>query len=356
MFGLRIWILGISLVFSAVAAHASQFEIVDWRGGQALKMTGKIDLGTAARFNSIADRVKPAEHGLPILLLDSPGGNVFEALLLSAAMKNRPFHTVIADDASCASACASIVFIAGKYRTMEHFGRFGQHSCSVSGAPDSECNELISQHAISNGVSHGSVAAFVTYTAPTEMLWFSREDIDGWGISHYPGSEESGFEKSEPRVFRAITGKLPAAQSAWRLDFWKNGWRAFNRPSSDAERELQLNQFCVEHIPGVLFLAIEIHGPSEVVEEVTQRVVLLTDVFSLETSEPMIWQEDRLVTMVAIPIPTEKVLAWLTEVSQYEFRIDTKQPYEPIGAIGYLSGSRKNLIFAANNCDYRANN
>ncbi len=351
MNGLMIWVLGIFLYFSATA-HASQFEIVEWRGRQALKMTGPINSGTAARFNEIADGIEPAEHGLPVLLLDSPGGSVFEALLLSAAMKNRPFHTVIPDGASCASACASIVFIAGKYRTMEHFGRFGQHSCSVSGTPDTECNELISQHAMSNGVSHGSVAAFVTYTAPTEMLWFSRADIDGWGISHYPGSEESGFEKSEPRIFKAITGKTPPAQAAWRLDFWKNGWRAFNRSVSDAERELQLNQFCVEHIPGVLFLAIEIHGPSEKVEEVTQRVVLLTDEFSLETTEPMIWQEDRLVTMVAIPIPTEKVLPWLTEVSQYEFRVDTKKPYEPIGAHGFLSGSRDNLIFAANNCDY----
>lgn len=271
-------------------------------------------------------------------------------------MKTRPFHTVIPDGASCASACASIVFIAGKYRTMESFGRFGQHSCSVSGVPDPECNEVLSQHAVSNGVSHGSVAAFVTYTDPSDMIWFSREDIDGWGISHYPGSEASGFEKSEPRVWRALTGKVPPAQSAWRLDLWKNGWRAFNRPSSDAERELQLNQFCVEHIPGTLFLAIEIHGPSEVIADVALRVVLLTDAFSLETSDPMIWQEDELVTMVAIPIPNQKVLSWLTEVSQYEFRIDTKAPYDPIGATGYLSGSRENLIFAANNCDYRRDN
>lgn len=340
------------LLLSQTAAQAAQFKIVNWRGGEALLMTGTIDFGTASRFNDVADRVKPAAHGYPVLLLDSPGGSVFEALLLSAALNNQPFHTVIPDGASCASACASIVFVAGKYRTMEHFGRFGQHSCAVAGQPDEECNELISQHAVSHGVSHGAIAAFVTYTAPEEMLWFSREDIDGWGITYYPGSEQSGFEKSEPRAIRAITGKTPPAQAAWRLDFWKNGWRAFNRPSSDDERELQLNQFCVEHIPGVLFLALEIHGPSETVESAIERVDLLTDVFRLSTHEPVVWQEDELVSLVAIKLPTEQIIPWLTKVNQYSFRIETKAPYDPIGASGFLAGSRENLIFAANNCDF----
>jgi hypothetical protein len=339
-------------LFAASASEATNFELVDWRGIKALRLSGVISPGATAKFRSIADQAEPAKHGVPVLLLDSPGGDVLEALQLSTAIKNRSFHTVIPNGASCASACASIVFVAGKYRTMEHFGRFGQHSCSIGGRPDPECNEIISEHAVSSGVSHGSVAAFVTYTPPDEILWFSREDIDGWGISHYPGSEESGFTKSEPRVLKALTGSTPSAQSAWRLDFWGNGWRAFNRPSSDYERELQLNQICLESLKGRLFLAMEIHGKKEVLQRAIERVVLITDIFTLQTSQPAIWQEDSSVAMVSIPILTDEVLPWLTKVDKYTFLIETKEPYETIAATGYIEGSRKNLIFAANNCDF----
>ena len=85
----------------------------------------------------------------------------------------------------------------------------------------------------------------------------------------------------------------------------------------------------------------------------TNKVELLTDVFRISTHEPFVWQEDELVSMVAIIVPTEQVIPWLTKVTQYSFRIDTKSPYDPIVASGFLTGSRKNLIFAANHCDFR---
>jgi hypothetical protein len=239
---------------------------------------------------------------------------------------------------------------------MEHGGRFGQHSCSFNGIQDNDCNELISQHALSNGVSHGSVAAFVTYVAPDQMLWFSREDIDGWGISHYPGSDESGFHKSEPRVSQVITGQFPPAQAAWRLDFWGNGWRAFNRPSSDFERELQVNQFCIEHIPGVLAIAVEVHGSASTIANVVNQMILRTKNFYIANRSPMIWQEDSEVSMVAVLIPPEKVLTWLRDSDYFEISIFTERPFEPIEVTGYIGDSRSNLIFSANNCHFRAPN
>lgn len=115
------------------------------------------------------------------------------------------------DGARCASACASIVFIAGKTRTVEDRGSLGQHSCSRGGVPDEACNKAISRHAVKHGVSHGSIAAFVTYVAPESILWSSREDAEGWGLTNYPTEDLSGFVRSEPRVLKVLTGEMPLA-------------------------------------------------------------------------------------------------------------------------------------------------
>ncbi|WP_234853631.1 hypothetical protein [Paracoccus everestensis] len=334
-----------------MAARAADFELIEWRGKTVLQMTGQIDTGTTDKFVAVADKTEPAAHGLPILLLDSPGGSVLEALKLSTALDDRPFHTVIPDGAACASACASIVFIAGRYRTMEAFGRFGQHSCSYGGVEDADCNEIISQHAFRHGVSHGSVAAFLTYVPAADILWFSREDIDGWGISHYPGSEDSGFEKSEPRAIGMITGNIPEGQSSWRLDFWGNGWRAFVRPARDDERELQISMYCREKMPGRLFLLAELTGPEEVISSAIASASLKTDTFTIEQVKPNVSQIDPLVTGLTIEIPKAHVIPWLTNVQNFELSFAVVPPYDPIWATGSLAGSRKNLIFAANHCD-----
>ena len=105
-------------------------------------------------------------HGASVVLLDGPGGSVGEALRISKIFDDHVVHTVIPKGAKCASACASIVFIAGKYRTIEEGGLLGQHSCSLRGLKDQECNNLVSQHALEHGVSYGSVAMIVGYVAP----------------------------------------------------------------------------------------------------------------------------------------------------------------------------------------------
>ena len=201
-----------------------------------------------------------------------------------------------------------------------------------------------------NGVSHGSIAAFVSFAAPSEMIWFSREDVDGWGLSRYPGEEASGFEKSEPRVWRMITGEMPPAQSAWRLDFHGDGFRAFVRTVSDAEREMQLNLFCYEPLPGRLFLSMEINGDVEMISNAISLVTVATENFSWNAERPLTLQEDPAVASVVMEIPGQLIRQFLTETNRLLFRIDLQEPYDPIQATTYLEGSRTNLIFAANHC------
>jgi hypothetical protein len=340
-------------LFSGIAAtiaNADGISIETWRGHEVLRLSGEIGPGLVDALAAKIEQATVRADGTRVLLLDSPGGSVDEALRISELLDRFPTHTVVPNGASCASACGSIIFVAGKYRTVEAFGKIGQHSCARGGLPDQDCNEEIAAHAVEHGVSHGSIAAFVTYTPPTEIIWFSREDIDGWGLSRYPGEAESGFQKSEPRVIKMLSGTMPPAQSAWRLDFHGDGYRAFVRPVSDAEREMQLNLFCYETLPGRLFLSMEINGEAAVLESAITKVSVITEGVSWDTDQPMILQDDPTIATVIMEIPPELIRRFLTSSDALMFEIGLRQPYVPIQASTYLAASRKNLLFAANNC------
>lgn len=342
--------LYVAAVFFGPTSGAMEIVPVEWRGHEVLLATGPIAPGDAARLKAALEGIRALPHGAKVVLLDSPGGSVDEALRISDMVRFQPVHMVIPEGARCASACASIAFIAGKYRTVEEGGRFGQHSCSIDGVANSHCNEVISQHAFRNGVSHGSVAAFVTYVGPEDILWWERGDVDCWGISRYPFSQESGFEKSEPCPMSRISGKMPDAQAAWRIDFLKDGFRAFLRPVHDHERELELGLFCDERRPGQLFLSMDIMGPSDLIASAITQASVTFDTQPPQRLIHSVNQEDRNYTRVTISLPHSQTLDFLQRVESIALDFGVKAPYEPIGATTWLGGSREALIFAANHC------
>jgi hypothetical protein len=343
------WLAAVPFIFWQ-AASAGEVTVEQWRGHAVVKLTGVIDAGTADKFAQAADKVNPLPYGLPVLLLDSPGGNVIEALKISQLMDQHPFHTVVPDGAKCASACASIVFIAGKNRTMEENGLLGQHSCALNGVPQPSCNDALSQHAVEHGVSYGAVAAFVTNVAPDKILWLSRQDAEGWGLTKYPGEEWSGFERSEPRVIKMLSGKDPPAQASWRINFRGNGYEAFLRPASDVEREEQLDVFCDERLKGHLFLGMEINGPADKIKSLIQDVLIRTDLSSWNVQEPVVVQENAGITDVITDIPAAEIKPFLSKAQTIEFMVSLPKPYLPMIAKTSLAKSRKVLLFAANHC------
>jgi len=327
-----------------------EYKKVEWNGHSAMRASGPIILGDAAKFEIALQEIAPAPHGVPIVLLDSPGGSVSEALKMSEFLDTNPAHMVIPNGAKCASACASILFIGGTYRTMEHFAAFGQHSCSRNGIKNQNCNDMLAEHAFNNGVSYGSVSAFVTYVPPEDILWFSREDLDCWGLSRYPFTSESNFEKSEPCAIEHYFGSWPEAQAAWRIDFLDTGYMAFLRPHRDHTRALQLDIWCDETKPGRLFLSMEIEGASDLVRQVVVNANLLAGPVELIDAPFAVEQLDPLFSRVTVEIQGVDVVPLLTQTNHLSFILNTLPPYETISANTQLSGSRKALIFAANNC------
>lgn len=334
----------------ATATHADSISIENWRGHNVLRLSGKISDGIADELISKLDKADTWADGTRVLLLDSLGGSVDEALRISKVLSRLSFRTVVPNGAKCASACGSIIFVAGMYRTVEAFGTIGQHSCSHGGVQDQVCNDLIANHAVEHGVSHGAIGGFITLTPPADILWFSRQDVDGWGLSKYPGEMESGFERSEPRILEIITGTTPPAQSAWRLDFNGDGYRAFVRTVSDAERAGQLNLFCNKRFPGRLFLSMEINGDAGKIKDVVTKVTVEIDGTDWATDQPNIVQDDSAVASVVIEIPGNLIKRFLSLSNSLVFHIDLRKPYSPMFVKTFLSESRKNLLFAANHC------
>lgn len=340
------------LIILAVSnsASAGDIDIVEWHGHKVLKLTGAIDAGTEQRLADQLGQVQPLPYGLPVLLLDSPGGSVGEAMRISALLDARPVHTVVPDGAKCASACASVIFIAGKDRTVEDGGLLGQHSCSLNGVPDKACNDALSQHAVEHGVSYGSVEAFVTYVPPENVLWFSREDAEGWGLTRYPGEDLSGFEKSEPRVLKMISGRMPATQSAWRIDFREDGYEAFSRTVSDFEHEMQIDVFCSEKNRGHLTIAMEVNGPVASLKDAVMGLSVSTNTASWNDVAPVIRQKDEQISEIDTEVPKKRLKSFLTGGGKLTFSVALKKPYVPMVAKTWLSDSKRVLLFAAKNC------
>jgi hypothetical protein len=334
----------------AVSANAMTVNQELWHGRSVIRVSGPIVAGDATKFANAMATAPVWPHGTPVVLLDSPGGDVEEALKISRFLNLRSAHMVIPRGARCASACASILFIAGTYRTLEDGGSFGQHSCAVGGIADVKCNDLISTHAIEHGVSHGSVRAFLNHFAPEKMGWFDRSQADCYGLTRYPYERESGFEQAEPCVMQAISGKMPGAQTAWRIDFKGTGYRAFQRTVHDHEREMEMSLYCDERKLGSVFIGMDIRGRYDRVREAVIGGSFQSQVINRPSASYQITDAGGGYSHFAVEILRADVPKFLTSANKIQLRAKLKKPYKDMIATSYIANSRKALLFAANNC------
>lgn len=95
---------------------------------------------------------------------------------------------------------------------------------------------------------------------------------------------------------------------------------------------------------------MEINGDVGALESAITKVSVTTEGVSWDTDQPMILQQDPKVATVVMEIPQELIRRFLTSSDMLVFEVGLRQPYVPIQASTYPAASRKNLLFAANNC------
>jgi hypothetical protein len=188
----------------AQPAFSMEFSVVNPGQIPVVYGAGKIVAGDAERLRAALPLVPRDNSFMKTLALDSPGGSVQAALDMAAVMDEFGVSTVVPPGATCASACASVLFVAGKYHIVAVGGRLGIHTCydGTTKIRDELCNERIAQFAVEHGTAYGAVYAFEEYTNPDGMVWFSGQDADCQGLSKYPAGEEpAGYMQC---VFEAI--------------------------------------------------------------------------------------------------------------------------------------------------------
>jgi hypothetical protein len=135
------------------------------------------DAGRLAQAMPMADR---DEFGNITLFLDSPGGSVDAAFELVKLMDRWEFSAIVGSDASCASACASILYISARFHQVVGSGRLGIHTCyskegkTGTAEPSAFCNEAIRENAVQHGTSYSAIKTWDDY-APTDMAWFNSQ-------------------------------------------------------------------------------------------------------------------------------------------------------------------------------------
>jgi hypothetical protein len=171
--------------FFLAAVVGAEAMIFTLRDNQTVIASGPIEQGDAAKFRALPR--------FDTLQLDSPGGLVSEALTIAAMMDARGgVRTEVRPGASCASACAMVLFVSGKTRVVYMGGRLGIHTCyKVDGTQAPECNKAMAANATGHGVPWGVIEGFGKYTKSTSMLWLGAEDAECWGLMKWSAEDSS---------------------------------------------------------------------------------------------------------------------------------------------------------------------
>ena len=140
---------------------------------QAVSFKGELTHGVTKRLAAyLADNTH-----LTALHLDSPGGNIFEARGLAKLVISAGLDTHV--ETNCSSAC-TIVFIAGRRRTLQPNARLGFHSYALMDAAklpqfDVRAEEKRDADFFSQqGVSADFVSRL--YDSPNQSIWFPARD------------------------------------------------------------------------------------------------------------------------------------------------------------------------------------
>lgn len=174
------------------SAFAMTFDVVTMKGEPAIRGRGEIVTGDATRLKGVLTPNAKHSYGYYTLILESPGGSVQAAFELSRVIDAHYVNTYVAPGGRCISACAAIVFIAGREHVAVPGSYLGFHGCfnAQTGSIVTLCNEAIAEHAIAHGTAYGAVMAFIEKIPSAEVVWISSREADCWGVNRYDISPE----------------------------------------------------------------------------------------------------------------------------------------------------------------------
>jgi len=144
------------------------------------------------------------ENNIHTLVLNSPGGNLYEGLQMAGTIFDRQLTTYIPEGADCASAC-SIMYLAGKKRYSR--GQLGVHQSAYSDDVSKQKDvvgkiDYESQITTADIIQHleefgtpGFVYVKMLRTPPEDMYFFDEDELDKLGNQSINTKDKQEFAK-----------------------------------------------------------------------------------------------------------------------------------------------------------------
>ena len=166
-------------------ACAAEFTLVSQEDGNArpaiVLIKGKIDPGDEVKFRNTVMAARSA-----IVYLEGPGGVIGAAIAIGLIVRMRGFETAVADDTTCASACA-LVWLGGNPRRMGKDARIGFHASRSTEVTEpyngALGNAIVGYYLNQLGLPFNTVT-YVVKASPQSMTWLSAEDGAKYGIRY----------------------------------------------------------------------------------------------------------------------------------------------------------------------------
>ena len=191
------------LFTSATAATAATIEVShDCDAGTdcnyTIFITGKIEKGDADRFLNLIKRID--RDGL--VSLDSPGGVLYDALVIGMTVHERGFLTYVRAKSECASACADI-WLAGKVRYISEDAAVGFHATFIEkkgkNIRSKDGDKVSETYYRRLGLPEMAIRYLLT-ADPNSMTWLSAEKAYEIGIIATSIKPEPEPKKAESKA------------------------------------------------------------------------------------------------------------------------------------------------------------
>jgi hypothetical protein len=141
---------------------------------------GELQAGDEAKFINEAVTL-----GQAVVAFHSPGGDLRAGIEIGKAIRLKGFSTVVADSASCASACA-LAWLGGTTRLMGDRARVGFHAAYTEVGSQKHTtsigNALVGAYLNQLGLPERAVI-YITRASPDQITWLSVKDAQSVGIS-----------------------------------------------------------------------------------------------------------------------------------------------------------------------------
>lgn len=162
----------------SIAAEFSTFDLE--KGVTAIVMSGEVVSGDAAKFRQIA-----ARHSRAVLMLQSDGGALAEALDIGETVQRLSYGTAVINGFSCDSACA-LIWLAGKPRILSRSAQLGFHAAytlSRSGGANESgvANAMVGRYLTMLNLPKSAVL-FATTAPPDTFNYLTAYNATALGI------------------------------------------------------------------------------------------------------------------------------------------------------------------------------